>query len=100
MLRARGASSRQRPGRGRGRAGGPGGGGAYGFGSWDRGPPTLIFPCDFFWGAENVGPGCDHCADWADQAFDAGNANVMVLCDELERRVVTPVVTPAAGGYS
>ena len=32
------------------------------------GPPTLIFPCDFFWSAENVGTGCDHCADWADQA--------------------------------
>jgi hypothetical protein len=49
----------------------PGGLVAIGMEGSGRGPPTLIFPCDFFWSAENVGPGCDHCADWADQACDA-----------------------------
>ena len=46
----------------------PGGLVAIGMEGSGRGPPTLIFPCDFFWSAENVGTGCDHCADWADQA--------------------------------
>jgi len=65
-------------------------------GSWTGAPRNTDFPAIFFWGVVKM----------LDRAATIGligrirramprNAEVMLLCDELEGRVVTPMVTPA-----
>ena len=61
------------------------------------GPPrNADFSLRFFWSAENVGPGCDHCADWADE----GLIEVMGLVPAVYRvtKLGRGVCDEAAGG--
>jgi len=69
LPRAGAAMHRQHASKTNGLAG-PGGSGIW-IMSLGAAPPEADFSLRFFWSAENVGPGCDHCADWADQACDA-----------------------------
>ena len=60
----------------------------------DSGPPTLIFPCDFF--MKMLGRAAIIALIGRIRRAMPRNADVMVLCNELEGRVVTPAEVVAS----